>query len=141
MHQKVVSLGVAHRAVFAVSGYVAGHEAREPLSQTCGIEPEFGQRARLQVLNKHIRDFQHPEQDFPVLIGFNVQRYRFLSPVKPCEIGAFAVGGGIVGAGEIAGTLAFDLNHTRAGIGQPRGTKRRGDCLFERNDEFAGKGS
>ena len=140
MHQKIIGLGVAHRAVLSVAGDVAGHQTRKPLSQTCGIEPELGQRAGQQVLNKHIRVFQHPEQDFTVFVGFNVQGDRFFASVQPCEIGAFTVGGGIVGAGEIAGSLAFDLDHTRAGIGQPRGAKRRGDCLFQRNDEFAGKG-
>ena len=140
MHQKVIGLGVAHRAVFAISGDVAGHETRESLSQTRGIEPQLGQRARQQVLNEHIRVFQHPEQDFTVFVGFNVQGDRFFASVQPCEIGAFTVGGGIVGAGEIACALAFDLDHARAGVGQPRGAKRRSDCLFQRNDEFAGKG-
>ncbi len=140
LHQKIIGLGIAHRTVLTVSGDVAGHETREPLSQRGGIEPKLDQRARQQVLNKHIRVFQHPEQDFPVLAGFNIQGDRFFPSVQPCEIGAFTIGGGIVGAGEIACALAFDLDHARAGIGQSRGAKRRGDCLFQRNYEFARKG-
>ena len=81
LHQKVIGLGVAHRAVFAVSGDVASHETREPLSQTRGIQTQLCQGARQKILNEHIRVFQHFQQDIAIFCCFDIQCDRFLAPV------------------------------------------------------------
>src|SRR6185312_4802531 len=68
-----------------------------------------------------------------------VERDRFLAAVEPDEMRAFAVHDVVVVAREVAfGPL--DLDDARAGVGQAAGALRRGDGLFDRDDEKSGKG-
>ena len=88
-------------------------------------------------MNEHIRVLQHSQQNFTVFRVLDIQRDRLLAAIQPSEIGAFAVCGPVITAREITCALTFDLDYTRAGIGQPGRAKRCGNRLFERNDEFA----
>jgi hypothetical protein len=57
-----------------------------------------------------------------------------LAAVEPNEIAGKAFGGFVVTAREVA-FRALDFNNSRAGVGEAGGTVRRGDRLFERDDE------
>jgi hypothetical protein len=68
-----------------------------------------------------------------------IEHDRFLAAVEPNEIAALAVHEVVVAAREVA-LRPLDLDHARPGIGEATRTHRRGDGLFERNDEEAGEG-
>ena len=62
-----------------------------------------------------------------------------LAAVQPDEIAGQAVGRLVVAAREVA-FRALDLDDARAGIGEAGAAIRRGDRLFERDDEQVGEG-
>ena len=61
---------------------------------------------------------------------------RFLAAVEPDEIGALALRQRVIAAREIA-LRPLDLDDARAGVGEAARAHRRGDGLFERDDENA----
>ena len=65
-----------------------------------------------------------------------IEHQRFLAAVEPDEIGALALRQRVVAAREIA-LRPLDLDDARAGVGEPARAHRRGDGLFERDDEEA----
>jgi hypothetical protein len=71
---------------------------------------------------------------------FNVEDDRFLAAIQPDEIGALPVRHRIVAAREIS-RRSFDLDHSRACVGETRSAERRRDRLFERDDENALEGA
>jgi len=139
LHQKIIGLGVAHRAVFAISADVAGDEARKPFAKRRRIKPQLCQRAGQEILDEDIGARQHVQKDLAVPVVLDVQRDRFLAPVQPGEIGALAVHGRIVSARKVAAALSFYLYHARPRIRQPRRAERGRHRLLERDDERAGE--
>jgi hypothetical protein len=100
------------------------------------VEAGAGGGARDEVLDEDVGARYQAAQQCLVTVGLEIERDRLLAAVEPDEIGALAMDGGIVGAGEIAlGPL--DLDDTGPGIGQPAGTERRRDRLFDADDEDA----
>ena len=87
-----------------------------------------------EILDEHVGPRQDAQHEFPVVLVLDVDRQRLLAPVEPGEIGRLAVRGGVVGAGEVA-VRAFELDDPRPGIGEPAARQRRGDGLFEGDDQ------
>ncbi len=74
-----------------------------------------------------------------LVLGFvEIEHDRFLAAIEPDEIAALAVHEIVIAAREVA-FRPLDLDDARAGIGQPARAHRRGDRLFERDDEEAGE--
>ena len=106
------------------------------LAQPGNGEAELCERPGLEILHEHVGALEHGLEQGLVLLLREIEDDRFLAAVEPDEIAAFAAGDGVVGAGEIAfGTL--DLDHARAGVGEPAGAHRRRDRLLDRDDEKA----
>ena len=138
LYQQVVGLAVAIGAFVAVAGDGAAHEARKSLAQGLDGKAELGERAGLEVLDQHVGlGEQRLEQALVVGLG-EIGNDRFLAAVEPDVVRALALDDVVVVAGEVAlGPL--ELDHARAGIGEPPGGHRRGDGLVEGDDERAGK--
>ena len=99
-------------------------------------EAELAHRAGLEVLHEHVGLREHGgEQRLVVGLG-EIEDDRLLAAVEPDEIARLAVGDIVIAAREVA-LRPLDLDHARAGVGEPAGAHRRGDGLFERDHEEA----
>jgi hypothetical protein len=113
-------------------------------------EAELGDGAGLEVLHEHIGLRQHRRQQRLVVGAREIEHHRLLAAVEPDEIGALSTTRAfppvfarnrqlIVVAREIA-LRPLDLDHPRAGVGEPAGAHRRRHRLLERHHQKAGKG-
>ena len=132
----------AHRsvgAVLAVARDVAGDQSRMALPKVLRSEAGAPGRTRSEVLNEHVRAFDHPFEQGAVLRVLDVENDGLLAPVQPGEVGRDAARS-VVAAGEVA-AVAFDLDHPGARIRQPAGRQRRRDRLLDGHDEQTVKGA
>ena len=95
-------------------------------------------RAGFQVLHEHIGAREHGGKQRLVLGLAEIEHDRFLAAVEPDEITALAVDEIVVAARKIA-LRPLDFDDARAGIGEPTRAHRRGDRLFQRDDEKPGQ--
>ena len=106
------------------------------LAQPLEGKAQLGQRAGLEVLHEDVGLGENGfEQRLVVRLG-EIEHHRLLAAIEPDEMRALAVHDVIVMAREIA-LRALDLDDASAGVRQPAGALRRGDCLFDRDDEEA----
>src|SRR5690348_10819978 len=73
-------------------------------------------------------------QDISVRGSLDIQAQRFLSVIRPDKIRRFAQDSAIVLAREIA-FAALYLDDSGATLGEVAGAQRRGNCLFEGDDQ------
>ena len=109
-------------------------------AQLLRAEAEPLDGARCQILDPDVGLGQHALDQRLVLGPLHVDGYRLLPAVQPYEIGGEAVHVIVVAAGEIP-LGALQLDDAGAGVGQPARQERRGDRLFERDDEEAVEGT
>ena len=134
LDQKVVCLHVAIGPRFAVAADVATDQARIARAHLGAAYARARSRAGCQVLDEDVRPANHVAQDREIVGRLDVQLDRFLAPVEPDEIGALALGDGVVAAREVA-ARALDLDHPGARVGEPRRAKGRRHRRFERHDQ------
>ena len=103
--------------------------------------PQFGRietrargRAGRGVLYEYVGARDHAVEQRLVPILLDVERDRLLAAIEPDEIARKPQPGAIVEAGEIA-FRPLDFDHPCPGIGQPAGTQRRRDRLFQRHHQ------
>ena len=102
-------------------------------------EAKLGNGAGLQVLHEHIGAPQHRGKERLIGRLGEIEHHGFLAAVEPDEIAALAERQVVIAAREIA-VRPLDLDHPRAGIGEPAAAHRRRHRLFERHHEEAGEG-
>src|SRR5262245_5722931 len=102
------------------------------------IEAGAGGSAGYEVLDEDVGARNHAVQQRLVLLGLEVKHDRFLTAVEPDEIGAFAMYGSVIAAGDIA-LRALDLADARAGIGEPARAERGRDRPLQADDQNAVK--
>ena len=139
LNEQIVGLAPGKRTALAEAGDRAADEARIVAPQPGDGKPKLPHRAGLEVLHEDVGAPEHRfEQRLVAGLG-EIEHHRFLAAVEPDEIAALAVREVVVGAGEIA-FRPLDLDHARPGIREPACAHRRGDSLFERDDEKSGQG-
>src|SRR5208282_5413604 len=89
LNQEVVSLHAAIRATLAVAADVAGDEPGISLAQARRSEARALRGPWHEVLHEYIRARDHAMKQRR--LRFEVEHDRFLAPVQPNEIGAFAM--------------------------------------------------
>lgn len=140
LDQQVVRTHAGIRTRFAITRDIAGNQARMALAH--GLPAEAGTRGRAgaQVLDQHVGLRDHALQQCGIVRIGEVENDRFLAAVQPHEIGTVAIDRRVVATGEVA-LGAFDLDHARAGVGEPRRCIRRGGRLLHRHhqDSFQGQ--
>ena len=134
MDKKIVGLHVIEWAFVAVAGDVDGDQAWVLRAQLCGAEAGAFRGSRREVLDEHIGLGDDAVKQRRVVRALDVRDQRFLAAVEPDEVGALAAHKLVVAAGEVA-FLALDLDDTRAGIGQARGTEGCRHRLLQRDDQ------
>jgi hypothetical protein len=136
LHQQVIRIGLDHRPVLAVAADVAGDQPRVALAQSRSTQAQPRRGARRQVLQEDVGAHQHALDQRHLVGVLEVERDRLLAAVDPHPVRRFAVHRAVVAAGEVA-FGALDLDHPRAGVGQPAAAVRRDLRLFECDDEHA----
>jgi hypothetical protein len=136
LHQQVIRIGLDHRPVLAVAADVAGDQPRVALAQSHSTQAQPRRGARRQVLQEDVGAHQHALDQRHLVGVLEVERDRLLAAVDPHPVRRFAVHRAVVAAGEVA-FGALDLDHPRAGVGQPAAAVRRDLRLFECDDEHA----
>ena len=119
------------RAVGAVAGDIAKDKAGVIGVQRGRIQPHARRRTGGEVLDEHIRGGGQLAQRGQPRRVLEIQCQAFLGPVGPGEMRGDTARTGVIGAGEIAGTGAFHLDHACAQIGKLPRRKRRGNGLFQ----------
>ena len=104
------------------------------LCQIIEIDSHAVKRTGHEILDKHISLTDHIQQQAAVSCVFEIEADRFLTAIKPDEIGAHPLCISIIEAGEIA-FRSFNLDHPRAGIGKFHRSIGRCHGLFHRNNE------
>ena len=121
---------------------IAGNDA--DLGLDFGHERKPGARRRLFGASSHVGaergevHFILGEQQAAGLALGEVEHDGFFPAVQPDEIAALSENGVVIAPGEIA-FRAFDLDHSRAGVGKPRRAKGRRNRLFDGDDDKAGE--
>jgi hypothetical protein len=142
LHQHVVGLARGVGAVLAVAGDRADHEPRMRAPQLFKRKAELGDGAGLEVLHEHVGLGEHGVEQRLVIGAREIEHHRLLAAVEPDEIRAFATttcifarhGELVVVAREVAlGPL--DLDHARAGVGEPAGAHGRRHRLLQRHHQ------
>ena len=139
LHQQVIGLARGIGAALAVTRDRAADQPRMLLAQFRDRKAELGDRAGLQVLHEHVGLREQRREQRAVLALAEIEHDRFLAAIEPDEIRALAMHMIVVMAREVA-LRPLDLDHARAGIGEPAGRLRRRHRLFERDHEDAGEG-
>ena len=134
LDQEIVGLAVGIGAVVAIAGNGAADQRRIIFLQALQREAELVHRAGLEVLQQHVGACDQLFERGAAVLGGEIDHHGILAAVEPDEIAALALGRGVIAAGEIA-LGAFHLDDMRAGIRQPRTAERRGDRLFDGDDD------
>jgi hypothetical protein len=136
LDQHVVGLALGVGAGVAIARDRADDQPRVILAESFDGEAELGHRAGLEVLDEHVGLGQHGfEQRLVFRLG-QIHHHGFLAAVEPDEIGALALRQRVIAAREIA-LRPLDLDDARPRVGEAARAHRRGDGLFERDDEEA----
>src|ERR1700730_4277598 len=101
LDQEIVGLAMGIGAVVAITADGAADQRRIVLAQAPQREAELVHRARLEVLNQHIRAGDQVFELLTALPGCEVDDHRILAAIEPDEITALALGRGIVAARNI----------------------------------------
>ena len=83
---------------------------------------------------------EHGREQRLVVGAGEVEHEQFLAAVEPDEIARSRPCTSVVVAAREVALRPLDLDHARAGIGEPAGAHRRGHRLLQRDDEKAGQG-
>ena len=134
LDQEIIGLAVGVGAVVAIARNGAADQRRIILPQALQREAELVHRAGLQVLQQHVGAGDQLLQRRAAFLGREIDDHGILAAVEPDEIAALALGRGIIAAGKIA-LRPLHLDDMRAGIRQPRAAERRGDRLFDGDDD------
>ena len=134
LDQEIIGLAFGIGAGVAIAGDRAADQRRIILSQPLQREAELVHRAGLEVLQQHVGARDQLFERGAAFLGGEIDHHGILAAVEPDEIAALAFCGGVIAAGEIA-LGAFDLDDMRAGIRQPRTAERRGNGLFDGDDD------
>ena len=106
---------------------------------------ELGDGAGLEVLHEHVGLGEHRREQRLVVGAREIEHQRFLAAVEPDEIRALALrasagrgwhGELVVVAREVA-LGALDLDHARAGVGEPARAHGRRHRLLQRHHQQA----
>src|SRR5688572_15832475 len=136
LDNQVVRLQVRQCASVAKPRNVTCDEAWESTTKLCRTEAKLLDAAWLEVLYEYIRRSNHGIEQQTLILRRQVQADRFFAPVEPNKVSALPLHKLVVVAREITfGT--FDLDHPRAGIGQPGRCVRCGHRLLDRDDRDA----
>ncbi len=118
LHQQVVGFSRGVRAALAEARDRTADQFRVIAPQTFDREAELADRAGLEVLDEHVGLREQFFQQRLVGVLRQIENDRFLAAIEPDEIGALALGKGIIAAREIA-LRPLDLDDARTGIAQP----------------------
>ncbi len=116
-----------------VARHVDGDQSRTRRAQSRGSEAEPIRRAGREVLQEDVGRVDEPLDDPAPFCRRQVDRNRLLRPVQPDEVGAAALDGVVVFAGEVAAVDPLDLDDASAQIGEMAGGQRRGHRLLHRD--------
>jgi hypothetical protein len=116
-----------------VAADVADDQPGMRFAQRLAADAETVGGARRQVLHEDVGLGDHRAHEFEILRLLQVDAAGLLAPVDPHEIARLTERIVVVAAGEVA-VRAFELDDPRAGVGQPRGRKRRGHGLLQCDD-------
>ena len=134
LDQQVIGLAVAIWPIRAIAGYIARDQPWVSVAQRIIRQAHAFRCTGCQVLDQHVRLGQKLMQDVQSLILFQIQTQAFFGSVDPDKMGCHPLGPRVITAGKVPNFWAFNLDHTRAQIGQlPRG-KGRCDGMFQGND-------
>jgi hypothetical protein len=134
LHEQVIGLLLAVRAVGAVAGDRAADQPGPVRAQRRRAEPEAVGGARGQVLDEHVGGVDEPAEEVAVTGFLDVELDALLAPVEPDEVAGLAERGPVVAAGKVTAAGPFDLDDPRAEVGELTGGERGGHGLLEGDD-------
>src|SRR5713101_9726368 len=91
LDQEIVGLAIGVGAVVAITRYGAADQRRMVPAQALQREAELVHRARLEVLNQHIRARDQVFEGLASLPGCEVDDHRILAAIEPDEIAALSL--------------------------------------------------
>ena len=137
LHEHVVGLAVAIRAVRAVAGDPAPDEARMARGKLVVTQAEPLHGAGREIVHEDVGAREEPLAHVAIVRVLHIEHDAALAAIQPREVRRDAVERAIVMAREIAAAGPLDLDHVRAHVGELARAERSGRGLLERDDPYA----